>query len=252
MSTIGVISPHAAAGPEAEWPLMLDSPVAVRVARVPAPGATAAEPGTPPTAPAGLQALTDDAVIDAAAESLGEPRSLDAIGYASTTTGYAIGHAAESALVTRLARRCGVPVAGTSAAAVDALRVLGVQRLELVHPPWFDEAMNELGSAYFRDVGLDVVASRSAELPDDPDGIRVDDVIEWSSAHVSDEASAVFLGGNGFLVAAAIERLEVVLGRPVLSANQVLLWSLLGQLPARSRVSGYGSLFRHDAPATRR
>jgi len=36
-----------------------------------------------------------------------------------------------------------------------------------------------------------------------------------------------------------------VLGRPVLTANQVLLWNLLGQASASVEISGYGRLFAH-------
>jgi len=56
------------------------------------------------------------------------------IGYASASSGYAIGFEGEAALVARLARRTGVAVAATCASAVLALRVLGVERMALVGP----------------------------------------------------------------------------------------------------------------------
>ena len=68
----------------------------------------------------------------------------------------------------QLSRRHDVPVDGTSAAMVSALHTLGVERLQLVHPPWFGPEMNELGAAYFRHAGFEVVATASADLPDDP------------------------------------------------------------------------------------
>jgi maleate isomerase len=216
-----------------------------RIARIPAPGATAAAPGRPPTSPAGLRALADPAILFDAAASFGGPGSIDAIGLASTSMGYVIGRPAESARLEELSLRFDVPVDGTSAAAVTALRVMDIERLELVHPRWFDEEMNELGCTYFQSEGFDVVASTSAELPNDPDQIEADEVVTWISRHVSDESQGLFVGGNGFRVAAAVERLEQHVGRPVLSSNQVLLWSLLGKLHVRTAVSGYGSLFQH-------
>jgi maleate isomerase len=240
-----VITPHAAAGPEAEWPLMAAGKIVTRVARIPAPGATEAAPGTPPTAPAGLRALADAAVLVEAAASLGGTGAFDAIGLASTTMGYVIGRVAESARLEGLSQRFNVPTDGTAAAAVTALRVLDIERLQLVHPPWFDDEMNELGATYFQNEGFDVVASTSAGLPNDPDRIDADQVVRWISEHVSDASQALFVGGNGFRVAAAIERLEQHIGRPVLASNQVLLWSLLGKLDVRTVVSGYGSLFQH-------
>jgi drug/metabolite transporter (DMT)-like permease len=93
--------------------------------------------GANPTTPAGLRALTAAPFLDEADELLGRG-SVDAIGYASTSSRYAIGFDAEAALVARLSRRVGIPVAATCASAVLALRVLGVERIALVDPPWFD------------------------------------------------------------------------------------------------------------------
>ena len=230
---------------------MAGAEIVTAVARIPAVGGTTAAPGTAPTSQAGLRALADPALLDAAAASLGGPGAVEAIGYASTTTAYVIGHTAERALMAGLADQCALPVLGTSAAAVTALGVLGVDRVELVHPPWFDDEMHQLGATYFRDVGLDVLASRSAELPEDPRRIDPEEVVAWVVQHVSDRAQAVFLGGNGFRVAAAIEQLEAALGRPVLTANQVLLWAVLGALGAGISVdvTGGGSLFDRHPPA---
>jgi maleate isomerase len=172
------------------------------------------------------------------------------IGYASTSTGYAIGFDDETAMVQRLSRRSGRPVAATCTSAVQALRVLDVDRIALVHPPWFDDEINELGAAYFRGQGLQVVSSASADLPQDPRRIETAAVMEWTSRHVTDDAEAVYIGGNGFRAAAAIQRLEDMLERPVLTSNQVLLWTLLAHAGATFQVSGYGQLFTRNASPT--
>jgi maleate isomerase len=104
--SLGAITPHAAAGPEAEWPLIADGQIVTRVARSTAPGATAAAPGTPPTSPAGLRTLADPVVLAEAAASFAGPGSVDAIGLASTSTGYVIGHTAESTRLEELSLRC--------------------------------------------------------------------------------------------------------------------------------------------------
>jgi maleate isomerase len=250
-TSLGVITPHAAAGPEAEWPLMGAGRIITRIARIPAPGGSVAEPGSPPASPSGLRALTSPAVLDQAVASFA-PGSVDAIGYASTSTGYVIGRPAESALLDRLSRNLSIPVDGTSAAAVTALRGMEIERLELVHPPWFDEELNELAATYFRDAGFDVVASRSADLHRDPSRIEPDEVLTWISEHVSGKAQALFIGGNGFRVAPALQQLEQQLGRPVLASNQALLWSLLGKAGACLEVSGYGSLLQQPPAASAR
>src|SRR5215469_5150718 len=68
-------------------------------------------------------------------------------------------------------------------------------------------------------------------------------VCEWVSRHVVDAAQAVFIAGNGFRAAGAIEALETSIGRPVLTSSQVLLWQLLAQADGTFEINGYGRLF---------
>jgi maleate isomerase len=78
-----------------------------------------------------------------------------------------------------------------------------------------------------------------------PGRIAAADVVAWTAGHVSDHADAVFIGGNGFRAVAAIEPLEASIGRPVLTANQVLLWNLLARAGGSLEISGFGQLFAH-------
>jgi len=236
--SIGVLTPHAEAGPEIELPDMARGRVITRVARIREPDGD----GAPPTSPSGLLALTVPSVLDDAAAAFGGG-SVDAIGYASTSTAYALGADAEAAVLERISQRWGLPVAGTSLAAGAALRALRVRCVALVHPPWFSDELNRLGAAYFGDEGFQVVCSRSADLPNDPRLIEAGTVVEWIARHLGDEAEAVFIGGTGFRAARAIEALEARVGRPVLESNQVLLWSLLSRVDTDIEVTGYGRLF---------
>jgi maleate isomerase len=52
-------------------------------------------------------------------------------------------------------------------------------------------------------------------------------VVDGIPRHVGAGADAVFIGGNGFRAALAIDDLEDKLGCPVLTSNQVLLRSIL-------------------------
>jgi maleate isomerase len=244
---IGVLTPHTAAGPEAEFPAMAPGCVLTCVARVSADAPTVGGRANP-TTPAALYELTAPPHLDEAAELFGRG-SVDAIGYASTSSGYALGFDAEAAFVTRLSRRVGVPVSATCTAAVLALRALDAEHIALVDPPWFGAELNELGAAYFQGASFEVVSSTSAALSRDPRRIEPTAVCEWISRHVSDDADAVFIGGNGFRAAGTITGLEATIGRPIVTSNQVLLWSLLAQVGARFEVSGYGRLFSHKSRA---
>jgi maleate isomerase len=234
---IGVLTPHTTVGPEAEFPAMAPGRVTTCVARL---SADAGQSGTL----LGLRALAVSPLLDDAAATLGQS-DLDAIVYASTSSAYAIGFDAEEAVVSRLSLRVGTPVLATCASAVLALRVLGAERVALIHPPWFDAAENELGAAYFQSQGFDVASSMSAALSEAPEQIEAADVCEWASRNVGSDAEAVFVGGNGFRAAGAIAPLEAALDRPVLTANQVLLWKARAEARSSFEVSGYGRLFAH-------
>jgi maleate isomerase len=243
--TVGVLTPHAAAGPDVELPAMAPGRVTTVVARVRPDDAGAS--WTPPSSAAGLRALAAPATLDRAAAPL---RAVDAIAYASTTSGYVLGHDDEAALIDGLRRSRGVPVAGSGPAAVQALRACGSRRVALVHPPWFADEVDELGLRYFGDQGFEVSLRKADGIPHDPAAVRPEHVVDWVSGHVGDEVDAVFLAGNGFRAAAAIEELERRTGLPVLQANQVLLWSILLATGTPWPVPGYGRLFRIPGPGS--
>ena len=237
---IGVLTPHAAPGPEAEFTAMAPGRLATYLTLV---GAAADARGI--ISPADLRTLTAEPFPDRAAEQLTTDHPVDVIGYASTTSAYAIGFDAEMAMISRLSRLTGRAVAATCASAVRALRVLQAERVALIGAPWFSPEFNDLGAAYFTSQGFDVISSASAGLSQDPDAIESAAVCEWAAHHVEAAAQAVFIGGNGFRAAGAIRPLEAAIDRPVLTANQVLLWQLLAQAHDTSGINGYGRLFMH-------
>jgi maleate isomerase len=235
---IGVLTPHTTPGPENEFAAMGGGRIATRVAHV--TGRTGG-PGDPATS-SDLRTRTTPAYLDRAAHRL-LADGTDVIAYASTTSAYVIGFDAELAMVARLAESTGLAVAATCSSAVRALRVLGVERLALIGAPWFAPEYNELGAAYFAGQGFHVVSSQSAELSQRPDDITPGAVRDWTSRHVDDAAEAVFIGGNGFRAAGAVDALEATIGRPVLTANQVLLWHLRTHVDGEFKIDGYGRLF---------
>lgn len=243
--TVGVVTPHAAAGPEVELPAMTRGRVTTVVSRTgslleasPAPSRTA------PPAHAELVASTEPAALDRAAVTF-RGRTLAAVAHASTTSGYVIGHRREAALVERLSQRFDVPAIASCAAAAAALQTHGVGQVQLVHPPWFDDEFDELGVAYFRSHEVDAVVTKAVGLPDDPARVDKRSVIAWVEQHVADRAEAIFLAGNGFRSAGAVEELELRTGRLVLEANQTLLWGILAETGTAGDVTGYGRLLRH-------
>ena len=244
---IGVLTPHADVGPESEIRAMAPETVGVHAARVPF-GAMASGGGMDPTIPlAPVKAFVEPPHIDDAV-SLLAAAPVAVIGIGFTSSAYVTGADAEHALVDRLqARSSGTPVVATCAAATHALRRLGADRVALVDPPWFDQELNRLGAEYLSSQGVEVVFHAPCGLPSSQRSINPPELYDWVRAHTPDAAQAIFIGGNGFRSVAVIAALEEDLGRPVLTANQVLLWGMLQAIGSRVLPVGYGQLFTLSA-----
>ncbi|MFG2879505.1 maleate cis-trans isomerase [Streptomyces sp. NPDC048337] len=241
---LGVLTPHADVGPESELRAMAPLDVGLHTARVPfgAMGRGGAMDPTIPLVP--VRAFAEPPGVDEAAELLAAA-PVAAIAFAFTSSAYVIGARAEGHMLARLRERAhGLPVVATCAATVEALRALGVARLALVDPPWFDETLTDLGRGYYEESGFEVPYAAPCELPSGQTLIRPDALHDWVAAHTPDAAGAVVVGGNGFRAVGAIEALETTLGRPVLTANQTLLWAALRAAGAPTHaITGYGRLF---------
>jgi maleate isomerase len=241
---IGVLTPHGDAGPESELQAMAPPGVAIHATRVPF-GAMASGGVMDPTIPlAPVRAFAEPPHVDDAAELLAAA-PLDAIVYGFTSSAYVIGVEGESEMITRLERRTrGVPVVAACAAAVEGLRVLGARRIALFDPPWFNTELNDLGGRYYESAGFEVVYSAPCGLESDQTRITPSDLHAWVSEHVPSDADAIVIGGNGFRAVGAIAALEEDLERPVVTANQALLWAALRASDAdTSPVTDYGRLF---------
>jgi hypothetical protein len=85
-----------------------------------------------------------------------------------------------------------------------------------------------------------------------PQQLEPGDVFDWVRLSVPGDAAVVFLAGNGFRTVSVIAALEAELGRPVLSANQVLLWAAASVLSPGQRPSRLPDRHRCRRPETGR
>lgn len=223
---------------------MMPADIGIHAARVPF-GAIAAGGRMAPTIPlAPVRAFAEPPGVDDAIGLL-STAPVQAIGYGFTSSAYVIGATGEDAMIARLRDRAGgLPVVAPCAAAVTALHAMGAVRLAVLSPPWFDAELHDLGCDYYGAAGFDVDFSASCDLPSSQSMITPEDLHDWVLAHVPDTVDAVTIGGNGFRAVGVIEALESKLGRPVLTANQVLLWAMMAAAGADPHlVNGYGRVF---------
>lgn len=241
---IGVLVPHGDVGPEAELQAMAPPEVRVHATRVPFGGIRPGG-GMDPTIPlAPVRAFAEPPHVDDATELLAAA-PIHAVAFGFTSSAYVLGASGEVAMLERLRTRArGLPVLAPCASIVGALAALGLGRIALFDPPWFDAELNALGAAYYTTAGLEVVSSMRCALPSDQSAIQPAALFEFVRRHVPTQAQAVVFGGNGFRVVGIIDALERELARPVITPNQALLWAAMGVVGARTgTITRYGRLF---------
>jgi maleate isomerase len=241
---IGVLVPHADVGPESELQAMAPPEVRIHGMRVPfgAMRAGGEMDSTIPLAP--VRAFAEPPDLDDATELLASA-PIHAIAFGFTSSAYVIGVDGEAEMLERLRTRSrGLPVVAPCASMVEALRLLGTERVALFDPPWFDDQLNALGAAYYQAAGFDVVSSLSCALPSDQYAIEPSELFQFVRHQVPPEAEAVVFGGNGFRVVGVIAALERDLERPAVSPNQALLWGAIRAVGAPTdSITRYGRLF---------
>jgi maleate isomerase len=231
VARFGVLTPDFDPVPESEMSAMIPQGVSLHGARVTYQRGDA-------------KAFAEAPNIDQATEQLAalNPR---AILFAFTSSSYVLGAEADSQVRARLEQRAkGIPVIFTVSAATEALRLLGAKRISLIHPPWpWFSANSDLGGDYFRAQGFEVVQCSPVAPVRSFIEVAPAEVFEFVSAHTPRTAEAVFIGGNGMRTVEAIRALEARLRKPVLTANQVLLWAALRAVGQAERVTNYGTIF---------
>lgn len=242
---LGIVTPHADIGPEAEFQAMLSAlPVTVHGARV---DFSAMHPGGKIDEKIAVDPVLDfirPEVFDRIVGSL-SCSPLDAIGLAFTSSSFKIGAERERELLERLkAVSHGIRLETTGTAAVSAIRALNLKRIAVMAPSWFDAQLCQEGQAYFISQDVDVISTTASGPLGGPLRITAETTAEAMTRLVEDTgAEAVFIAGNGQRAIGAIDAIERSLGVTVLTANQVLLWSSLAGSGLRRQISGYGRLF---------
>ncbi|MFC0200658.1 maleate cis-trans isomerase family protein [Paracoccus rhizosphaerae] len=134
------------------------------------------------------------------------------------------------------------PVTTPAGAALRGFAALGVDRVGLMTP--YLEATTDLVGDYFQARGIDVLRRSSMGHADDRDMARLGaaEIIEMAEESDHPDAQALFMSCTALPALDVIERVEALLGKPVLSSNQALFWAMLDRVAIPS--AGPGALFR--------
>jgi maleate isomerase len=145
--------------------------------------------------------------------------------YACTSGSFVGGVAGEAALVTAMTA-AGAPVAvTTSGALLAALRHLDISRIATV-TPYTDDLTAGLTN-YLGEAGVEVVATAGLGLTSQIWTVPYEVTAELVRSTDTSDAAAVFVSCTNLPTYDVIASLEAELGKPVLTANQVTIWSSL-------------------------
>jgi maleate isomerase len=145
--------------------------------------------------------------------------------YACTSGSFVGGLAGETALVAAMTE-AGAPAAvTTSGALLTALRHLDITRIATATPYTADLTAGL--SSYLAEAGVDVVAASGLGLTSDIWTVPYDVTAQLVRDTDRPDAEAVFISCTNLPTYDVIAPLESELGKPVLTANQVTMWSAL-------------------------
>jgi maleate isomerase len=172
-----------------------------------------------------VSALGDPTLVADAARQLCAS-AIASLLYACTACTFVDGRAGEAAIAQSVSAVATAPVRTTSGAVVQALSALNVERVALVHP--YSEPVSDRMRSYLDEVGIEVVAARSIDvaLGEAPTATYAQ-VADMARATDTPRAEAVFVSCTGLPTYDLIAPIETELGKPLVTANQAGLWSVL-------------------------
>src|ERR1700736_5918252 len=174
--------------------------------------------------------VADLAPIIAQAAGTLSDASPDLIVYHCTDSSMREGLDGERRILDIVRREAGIEAVSTSALVVEALNALGIKKLVIISP--YQD--NDVIIAYLQSCGFTVVHDVALRLPGhESSGATPERWVETTLANARDEVDGYFLSCTNTTQIEAIEELEGVLGKPVVSSNQAVLWGAVKRLRGR-------------------
>jgi maleate cis-trans isomerase len=190
-----------------------------------------------------VDALLDIGGADVLADGARSLRGVDAAVWACTSGSFVFGWDGASAQVDGVSAAAGVPASSTSFAFVNAVRHLGLRRVAVAATYPRDVAARFV--AFLAEAGIEAV-SLSCEgivTAAEVGTLGREAVLSFVAANDHPDAEAVLVPDTALHTVEWLTDLEELLGKPVLTANQVSVWEGLRLVGAAESRAGLGALF---------
>ncbi len=179
--------------------------------------------------------------------------NVDAISYGCTTGSFYKGPGWDEDMMKLIEKTAGVPAAATSPSVVQALRHFGAKRISVASP--YPDYNNQKLRAYLEAMGFEVLnlegepvaaASGNQGINDQ----EPDSVVEFASRICRDDADALLCSCTAWRSLEAVDELEKLTGKPVVSSNQASIWATYRNLGISEPVKGFGRLMESLSTVT--
>ncbi len=167
---------------------------------------------------------------------------LDVVAYACTSGTVVIGYDAVRERIQTA--RPGVPCVTPITASLAAFEKFGARRLAVL-TPYVDE-VNSAVDAHLAEQRKEVVGFSSFGIEDNEEMSALTPEAIFQAALKADrrDADALFISCTAIRAVDVVERIEQALGKPVVTANQAMVWQSLRTAGCDTKVPGFGSLLR--------
>jgi len=138
----------------------------------------------------------------------------------------------------------GVPVVTPITAGLAALARFGAKKIAIL-TPYVDDVNRQI-SEYIKQNGFEPIALTSFQMADGNDMALIppDAIFEAALEADRPEADAVFISCTAIRAVDVVDKIEKQLNKPVVTANQALIWQSLREAGYHAPISGYGKLFQ--------
>ena len=175
---------------------------------------------------ASLAAMFDSDQVEVAAKRLAEQGAQEIL-FACTSGSLINGVGWDRVLAERIERASGVSGTTTTTAVLTAFRALDAKTIAIGTP--YIAEVDERERAFFEQVGFTVARIEGLGCYTDPEigALAPETIIALAERVNRPAADVVFLSCTSLNVAQEIDRIEEVIGKPVVTSNQASAWLLM-------------------------
>ncbi|WP_049567593.1 aspartate/glutamate racemase family protein [Streptomyces sp. SBT349] len=163
----------------------------------------------------------------------------EVVAYACTSGSFVSGVAGERAMIAAMQQAGELPALTTSGALLAALDELGARRIAVVTP--YTKSVTDALETYLLEAGVQVCGRSYLGLTREIWRVPYRDVVDMAREAVRDAPDALFISCTNLPTYDVIPQLEAELRMPVISANQVTMWSALRSM-GKDAVGPYQAL----------